>query len=96
MLLCITVQHWLELSALSEQHLSYWSVEYLSNSRLYQHETRSDKKEERITENEIYRKAKQEQNLVEKSSQELKRKMKGVDWREAAEERVREREVGGR
>lgn len=28
-LVCITVQHWLELSALAEHHLSCWSVEYL-------------------------------------------------------------------
>lgn len=67
MLVCITVHHWLELSALSEQHLSCWSVEYLYNSPSYQHEVRRDKKDERITENAIYRKAKEEQNLAEKS-----------------------------
>lgn len=49
-LVCITLQHWLELSALSEQHLSCWSVEYLYNSSLYRHEVRRDKKGESITE----------------------------------------------
>lgn len=38
MLVCITVQHWLEMSALGEQHSSRWSVEYLYNALLYWHE----------------------------------------------------------
>lgn len=56
MLVCITVQHWLELSALSEQHLSCWSVECLYNSLLYEHEVRRDKKEESIKEGKIQKK----------------------------------------
>lgn len=92
MLVCITVQHWLELSALTEQHLSCWSVEYLHNSLLYWHE--ATRNMEGREPNWVQNAEKQHKSRKEDQA---RRKMEGKERvEEAAEQRVREREGRGR
>lgn len=89
MLVCITVQHWLELSALTEQHLSCWSVEYLYNSPLYWHEASWNK--DGAKRNRVQNMEKQDKNKIWKREQVRNRRGK---WKEQVRERLQRRGWG--
>lgn len=92
MLVCITVQHWLELSALAEQHLSRWSVECLYNSLLCWHE--ATRNMEGREPNWVQNTAKQHKSRKEDQARHKMERKEQVE--EAAERRAGEREGRGR
>lgn len=89
MLVCITVQHWLELSALTEQHLPCWSVQYLYNSPLYWHEASWNK--DGAKHNRVQNIEKQDKNKIWKREQVRNRRGK---WKEQVRERLQRRGWG--